>query len=205
MFSRIELTGFRGFESYRLDDLRRVNLLVGKNNSGKTSVLEAAHLLAAGDLPDALSRHIEARRGLRKEDSWFPKVKAAGGVDRLMRTIETTVMAGTGSSVGFVADADLSATTRWREVVRELKKTGMALPVEVPTEGYIGQCEQSDTRVGVWLMPDNRRRGAIEEFLLELIRPNDPLLEHAARATEQASAIGATFPGTARRKAELRA
>ena len=63
MIGELKLLGYRGFGCYRLGGLRRVNLLVGKNNSGKTSVLEAAHLLAAGDLPDALSRHIEARRG----------------------------------------------------------------------------------------------------------------------------------------------
>lgn len=63
MIGELKLLGYRGFECYRISGLRRVNLLVGKNNSGKTSVLEAAHLLAAGDLPDALSRHIEARRG----------------------------------------------------------------------------------------------------------------------------------------------
>lgn len=63
MIGELKLLGYRGFDCYRLGGLSRVNLLVGKNNSGKTSVLEAAHLLAAGDLPDVLSRHIEARRG----------------------------------------------------------------------------------------------------------------------------------------------
>ena len=35
------LRGFRGFADYRI---ARVNLLVGTNNSGKTSILEAAQL-----------------------------------------------------------------------------------------------------------------------------------------------------------------
>ena len=47
MFSEIRLTSFRGFESYALKDLARVNLLVGKNNCGKTSVIEATNLLVA--------------------------------------------------------------------------------------------------------------------------------------------------------------
>ncbi len=63
MFSRIELTGFRGFESYRLNDLRRVNLLVGKNNSGKTSVLEALHLLAANGNPRTFDEIAGSRTG----------------------------------------------------------------------------------------------------------------------------------------------
>ena len=63
MIGELKLLGYRGFECYRLSGLRRVNLLVGKNNSGKTSVLEATQLLAAGKRPDTLSRHMEARRG----------------------------------------------------------------------------------------------------------------------------------------------
>ena len=149
--------------------------------------------------------HLLGKRDLRKESSWFPKLECAMDVDRLMRTVETAVMAGTGDAVGFVVDADASAENRWRGVTRELMKTGMSLPAQAPAEGYIGQCERSDTRVGVWLMPDNRQRGAIEEFLLALIDPADPLLDHAERTTAEARALGAAFPDTALKKAELRA
>lgn len=48
MLNILTLHGFRGFESYRLGGLARVNLLVGKNNSGKTSMLEAVELLVSG-------------------------------------------------------------------------------------------------------------------------------------------------------------
>ena len=42
MLGTLHLHKFRGFNDYELADLTRVNLLVGKNNSGKTSILEAA-------------------------------------------------------------------------------------------------------------------------------------------------------------------
>lgn len=48
MLNTLTLHGFRGFESYRLRGLARVNLLAGKKNSGKTSMLEAAELLVSG-------------------------------------------------------------------------------------------------------------------------------------------------------------
>lgn len=44
MISSIELNHFRGFDSLKLDGLKRVNLIVGRNNSGKTSLLEALAL-----------------------------------------------------------------------------------------------------------------------------------------------------------------
>lgn len=45
MLRSISLTNFRGFASLELKDLPRVNLIVGRNNSGKTSLLEAILLL----------------------------------------------------------------------------------------------------------------------------------------------------------------
>ncbi len=47
MLRSLVIEGFRRFERLEMSRLGRVNLLVGINNSGKTSVLEAVHLLAA--------------------------------------------------------------------------------------------------------------------------------------------------------------
>ena len=52
----MQLKGYRAFKDFRLDDLSRVNLIVGKNNAGKTSVLEAIHLLANSGEPSTLMR-----------------------------------------------------------------------------------------------------------------------------------------------------
>ena len=51
MLQTLAMRGFRGFESYSLASLARVNLVVGRNNSGKTSVLEAIELLVSGGHP----------------------------------------------------------------------------------------------------------------------------------------------------------
>lgn len=45
MFSSIKLKNFRGFRELDLPNLKRVNLIAGKNNTGKTAVLEAIRLL----------------------------------------------------------------------------------------------------------------------------------------------------------------
>ncbi|MFN9733171.1 MAG: AAA family ATPase [Microcystis sp.] len=41
MLQSLKIEGFRGFQSFEMANLGRINLLVGKNNSGKTSILEA--------------------------------------------------------------------------------------------------------------------------------------------------------------------
>jgi AAA15 family ATPase/GTPase len=47
MFRSIKIENFRGFKDFELQQLGRINLLVGLNNSGKTSVLEAVQLLCS--------------------------------------------------------------------------------------------------------------------------------------------------------------
>ena len=66
----LTIENFRSFEKYRLSGLARVNLLVGDNNCGKTSVLEAISLLASeGDLP--LLNHLLTLR----EDTAFVRTR----------------------------------------------------------------------------------------------------------------------------------
>ena len=62
MISSVHLENYRGFKEYRLSGLGRINLLVGKNNSGKTAILEAVNLLASAGDPRVLSR-IARQRG----------------------------------------------------------------------------------------------------------------------------------------------
>lgn len=64
MIESLQVEGFRAFQNFSLSGLGRINLIVGENNSGKTSVLEAVQLVASrGDLL-ALSS-ITQRRGER--------------------------------------------------------------------------------------------------------------------------------------------
>jgi len=45
MITSLKIERFRGIKEGRLDNLSRINLLVGSNNSGKSSILEAINLL----------------------------------------------------------------------------------------------------------------------------------------------------------------
>src|SRR4051812_46279112 len=61
MLTSLEFESFRGFKHLKLEGLSRVNLIVGKNNVGKTSLMEGIALLAKpsqlGQLP-ALMRNV---------------------------------------------------------------------------------------------------------------------------------------------------
>jgi hypothetical protein len=68
MLRSLEISGFRTFRHLRVDGLARVNLVVGGNNAGKTSVLEACEILIAGGRPWVLLRS-PTRRG----DGFLPE------------------------------------------------------------------------------------------------------------------------------------
>ena len=63
-FKSIEIKNFRGIDHLKIDDFSRVNVMLGQNNSGKTTVLEAIAMLMSmsnPDIPQAINA-IRARK-----------------------------------------------------------------------------------------------------------------------------------------------
>lgn len=61
MLTSLSITNFRGFSRFRLGGLGRVNLIVGKNNSGKSTILEAIEFLQASANHRVISRALDRR------------------------------------------------------------------------------------------------------------------------------------------------
>ena len=136
---------------------------------------------------------------------WSKQGDDDGGKDRLLEGMRLAVTTSTGRAVGFVLDADSAPGNRWRGVRTRLDGVGLELPEEIPESGFVGDAPIFQARVGVWLMPDNRASGALEEFLQGLVDDDDALLRLAETSTTSASERGATFRDAHRRKAVLHA
>lgn len=65
MFHAIEIARFRGFQQLRLDPLDRFNLIIGRNNVGKTALLEAIFLLLGPNNPE-LPLRVNVFRGIEQ-------------------------------------------------------------------------------------------------------------------------------------------
>ena len=63
MYKSFEIENFRCFRHLRMDDLARVNLIVGKNNVGKTALLEALHIHDSAPDTRAISEALRNRHG----------------------------------------------------------------------------------------------------------------------------------------------
>ena len=59
--SYLNIKHFKGIENLELKDLSNINIIVGNNNSGKTSLLEAISLLQSQDSMKTMLKHIARR------------------------------------------------------------------------------------------------------------------------------------------------
>jgi ABC-type transport system involved in cytochrome c biogenesis ATPase subunit len=73
----LEIKGFRAFRDLKIERLGRVNLIVGKNNTGKTSLLEALRLYAARGFPPVIWQLLYSR----DETSHFLHADSAGDTE----------------------------------------------------------------------------------------------------------------------------
>lgn len=162
-------------------------------------------LYVEGPDDDHTIRHLMIRHGINYDNkSWpdsYPHIEQRGGKDALLESIEPTVMTATGRPMGFVIDADESLLNRWRAVSDRLARVGVKSDKLPPPGGFVGESETYQTKVGVWVMPDNARRGSLESFLLDCIAATDPIVSYAKRAAVYASKLKAPYKRAHREKA----
>ena len=126
MFERLRIRNFRGFGDLRIDSLGRINLVTGRNNAGKTTLLEAIFLLSgAANARMALNAHItrNQRRGAPPRwaaDTWWKPLFS--GLD----TNRAPEISGSHSRIG-----GMKLTIRWeRPSKQEFSRDG------IPAAGF---------------------------------------------------------------------
>ena len=66
MLDHFAIQGFRCFRDFKIEGLRRLNLIAGKNGLGKSALLEAMRLYQQPDLQRLQSVLEESRNGPRE-------------------------------------------------------------------------------------------------------------------------------------------
>lgn len=83
MIKELHIQGYRGIQELKISDFKKVNLLVGKNNSGKTTVLENLFLITGPANPALLMRVNIHRKISYTDDVWtyfFNEFKTDAGI-----------------------------------------------------------------------------------------------------------------------------
>lgn len=71
MFTDLHITDFRGIHDLKLSGFNRVNLIVGENNTGKTTLLEALALVAAPQEAGNLLHRFRLSSGTHNPGRWL--------------------------------------------------------------------------------------------------------------------------------------
>ncbi len=101
--------------------------------------------------------------------------KVKDGVDHLIGTLDEELKATDLGRLGVILDADTDLARQWARVTRVLDAHGCReVPAAPSADGTI--IETTDgKKIGIWVMPDNRSSGALEDFVGRLIAQGDKL------------------------------
>lgn len=169
-----------------------------------TGTLELPSLYVEGKTDLYTIQALLARHGIELDKTTGPVViKESKNDEGVLSAMSPAAKASTNRSVGFVIDADVPVTDRWRAVIDRLRDVELELPAEVPRGGFIGESAMK-AKVGVWIMPDNRMDyGQLEHLVQTLVPDDDDLFDHAQKSTKEALDRGAEVREQDVSKAEL--
>ncbi len=92
------------------------------------------------------------------------------GKDNLLKSVRGEILAEGRVAVGILMDANDDLYARWRSVVGRLRDANIQPPNAPAPNGTI---IEGNPRVGVWLMPDNKSPGELEDFVERMIPCDD--------------------------------
>jgi hypothetical protein len=131
-------------------------------------------------------------------------VEQRNGYERLRNVVSVRPRAPGIDILGIVVDADADPADRWRSLCSALALSGYTNLPEAPDEhGTIIPAEGTLPRIGIWLMPDNKIVGMLEDFLHRLVREGDSLIARAHTAVDGIPTNERLFRDTYRSKAIL--
>ena len=106
------------------------------------------------------------------------------GIGKLLEDASSFVKSAGCDALGFVIDADCDAYANYSKLRRTLwDACGIDLPPNLSANGVIvcnsQQKSNRNARVGVYIMPDNKSAGQIEDFIIKMIPNGDPVFRLA--------------------------
>ncbi len=113
--------------------------------------------------------HIFCRR-TGTEPIFATKVKE--DVQRLLKSIPVEVKAPGLVQLGIIVDANDDLNARWQAVRNKLLSAGIPCPPEPESAGTI---IDGFPRIGIWLMPNNKSTGELEDLIQGMIPDGDPV------------------------------
>ena len=109
------------------------------------------------------------------------------------------------TTVGAVLDADANSGDKRESITSQLIQNGYVVSETPCRDGWISDANGDLPRVGVWMMPDNRRNGELEDLVLDMIPQKDVVLPMAENHIESVPFGSERFDKRKRNKALVHA
>jgi hypothetical protein len=141
--------------------------------------------------------HLMKRHGVDWENTavTLPFIHETNGINELLDVIPVAAK-GAYTRLGIVLDADVDLANRWQQIRDRLARVGINLPTAPLATGTIVEGFRPTSQLGIWLMPDNRSPGRLEEFLQNLVPSENDCWTFALQATEEAVRRGCRVSDT---------
>jgi len=147
--------------------------------------------------------HLLKRHGTVEDDTetGFPYIHVSGSIEKILESLSAS--AKTYKRLGILVDADNNPSKRWEQLRNRLLSLGIEAPDDSVESGFVSFGFLSHSLIGVWVMPDNRSPGMLEDFIATLIPFGDNCWPYAKEVTEIAKKKGAPYREGQEAKAEI--
>ena len=130
-----------------------------------------------------------------------PQLRQLDGVDRLLEALPVALKSSDLERLGVIVDADTSLNARWQAVRSALLTSGYAQVPTSPDPSGTVLLQEGLPVVGIWLMPDNRVPGMLEDFIRFMVPIEDDMWDIAETAVSAIPSAKRRFPTARRAKA----
>ena len=135
--------------------------------------------------------------------SFKPDEEPLFGVDALLKRLPEILKAPSYDRLGIVVDADDDPMKRWKRLRSIFINRGLSkVPLDLEEDGVVFE-DEDQRRIGLWIWPDNKSQGMLENFIETMIPANDRLLPQAKKCVVEAIAIDRRFPESHQQKAVI--
>lgn len=110
-----------------------------------------------------------------KSNSQTFVIKDKDSQSKLLEAIYNEVKVSGRQVLGIVLDADRDLQDCWAKLKEHFSRAEVQLPSEPSPIGTIVWEQDYRPRVGIWLMPDNKSQGELEDFALRMVSCDDPI------------------------------
>lgn len=116
MISKLEIENYRSIQHLDLEGLKRVNLITGKNNCGKSTLLEAVSIIAAKGRLDGLRQILNTRKEISIRKSEFYRDEPINAYRNIEDALEDYRLLFYGRNINFSSASEIKISTEQESV-----------------------------------------------------------------------------------------